>query len=64
MRKKLAIIKEQRIEDIASGLTIEFQARDDGEPRLFLSGSILPFGNSEIKFDKDGEYAGAGTWVK
>lgn len=56
-------IKEQVIEDLASGLKIEFKAREDGEYRLYLSGSILPFGNREIHFDKEGEYAGAGTWL-
>ena len=56
-------IKEQVIEDLATGLTIEFKAREDGEFRLHLSGSILPLGNREIHFDKDGDYVGAGTWL-
>ena len=61
--KKTVNIKEQVIEDLASGLTIEFKAREDGETRLYLSGSSLPFGNREICFNKDGQYAGAGTWL-
>ena len=56
-------IKTQVIEDLASGLTIEFKARKDGEIRMLLKGSVLPFGNREIHFDNDGNYVGAGTWL-
>ena len=35
-------IKEQTIEDLANGLTIEFQAREDGEVRMRLSSATLP----------------------
>ncbi len=58
-----ASIKEQVIEDLTSGLTIEFVAREDGEARMVIRSSTLPFGNREIHFDKDGIYAGAGTWL-
>ena len=63
MTEKIVKIKEQVIEDLASGLTIEFKAREDGEARMVLRGSKLPFNNREIHFDKEGEYAGAGTWL-
>ena len=64
MSKKRVNIKEQVIEDLASGLTIEFYVREDGESRMRLRGSNLPFSNREIHFDKNGKYAGAGTWLK
>jgi len=64
MTKKMVNIKEQVIEDPASGLTIEFKAREDGEARLYLNSSVLPFGNREIHFDKNGLYTGAGTWLE
>ena len=63
-QQKVFSIKEQVIKDLAIGLTIEFKAREDGEFRLCLSGSILPLGNREIHFDRDGQYVGAGTWLK
>jgi len=56
-------INEQVIEDIISGLTIEFRLCEDGEARMLLRSPNLPFGNREIQFDKDGRYAGAGTWL-
>lgn len=62
--RRLFSIKEQVVEDSATGLTIRFEAREDGEFRLCLSGSILPLGNREIQFDEDGQYVGAGTWLK
>jgi len=62
--KKVFSIREQTIKDLATGLTIEFKAREDGEFRLCLSGSILPLDNREIHFNRDGDYAGAGTWLK
>lgn len=60
-KRKVFSIKEQVVEDLATGLTIEFKAREDGEFRLCLCGEILPLGNREIHFDKDGDYVGAGT---
>ncbi|OGN97457.1 MAG: hypothetical protein A2Z77_05360 [Chloroflexi bacterium RBG_13_51_36] len=62
--KKVFTIKQQVVKDLATGLTIEFKAREDGEFRLYLSGSILPLGNREIHFGKEGDYVGAGTWLK
>ena len=61
--QKIVIIREQVIDDYTTGLRIEFKADKDGEVRVRLSGRMLPFGNREIVFDKDGEYAGAGTLV-
>jgi hypothetical protein len=64
MAKRVVNIREQVIEDTASGLTIEFKQREDGEARMVLRSSTLPFGNREIQFDKDGQYVGAGTWLR
>ena len=61
--QKTVNIREQVIEDFTTGLRIEFKVKDDGESQLRLSGTILPFGNRELLFDKDGEYVGAGTLV-
>jgi hypothetical protein len=63
MAEKMVSIKVQVIEDFTTGLRLEFRRSDDGEARLRLSGPSLPFGNREILFDRDGEYAGAGTLV-
>ena len=54
-------IKEQIVEDSASGLTFQFEVLPCGEARLRIFGKSLPFGNREIQFDKSGEEAGAGT---
>ncbi len=56
-------IQEHTIEDLATGLKLRFEAREDGEARVCLSGSILPLGNREYHFDRDGQYVGAGTWL-
>ena len=53
-------IREQIIDDPVSGLTLQFEARDDGTTRLLLCGN-LPFGNRDFVFDADGQEAGAGT---
>jgi hypothetical protein len=55
-------IKEQIIEDPASGLTLLFEC-ENGRPRLVIAGKLLPYGNREILFDQDGKEAGAGTLV-
>lgn len=56
-------IKEQVVEDPASGLTFQFEIveQDRGAPfRLRIFGN-LPFGNREILFDLEGKKAGSGT---
>ena len=55
-------IREQIIEDPASGLTFQFAHKPDSDApyRLYVFGD-LPHGNREILFDKDGTEAGAGT---
>lgn len=53
-------IKEQIIEDRASGLTFQFEVMPNGEPRFRVLGN-LPFGNREFVFNKDGEKSGSGT---
>lgn len=58
-------IKEQVLEDRASGLTFQFEhASDDaGAPfRLRIFGA-LPFGNRELLFGPDGTLAATGTFV-
>jgi hypothetical protein len=53
-------IREQIIEDPASGLTLLFEC-NGGKARLVIAGKSLPYGNREIHFDEDGKEAGAGT---
>jgi hypothetical protein len=53
-------IREQIVEDLASGLTLQFEC-NNGKTRLVIAGKSLPFGNREILFDDDGKEAAAGT---
>jgi len=53
-------IREQIVEDRASGLILQFEC-SNGHPRLVIAGDALPFGNREIVFDSDGREAAAGT---
>lgn len=46
-------IREQVVEDLPSGLTLRFEAREDGT-RLVISGRSLPRGPLEILFDAEG----------
>ena len=55
-------IREQIVEDLASGLTLLFEC-ENGHARLVIAGKSLPYGNREIIFDHDGREAGAGTLV-
>ena len=55
-------VREQIIEDAASGLTLQFEC-EDGRLRLVLAGRPLTLGNREILFDDQGREAGAGTLV-
>ncbi len=54
-------VREQIVEDPASGLTFQFEVTPDGKTRLRIFGESLPFGNREIIFDQDGIEAAAGT---
>lgn len=56
-------IKEQIIEDEVTGLTLQFERRDDGTTKLRIYGRDLPFGNREIIFDKDGKEGAAGVFT-
>jgi hypothetical protein len=58
----LCRVREQIIEDAASGLTLQFEC-DDGRLRLVIAGRTLPMGNREILFDQEGREAAAGTLV-
>ena len=58
---KIVGIREQVIEDKATGLTIIFEVVSSGEGRIRLRGSILPFGNRDFQFDSNGELIGTGT---
>lgn len=55
-------IKEQIIEDPASGLTFQFalEPESDEPVRLTIYGD-LPFGNRTIFFDQEGSESGSGT---
>ena len=55
-------VREQIIEDAASGLTLQFEC-DDGRLRIVLAGKSLPLGNRELLFDHEGREVGAGTLV-
>jgi hypothetical protein len=55
-------IREQIVEDHASGLTLLFEC-ENGRARLVIASKALPYGNREIVFDNDGNEAGAGTLV-
>ena len=53
-------MREQIIEDAASGLTLQFEC-SEGRTRLVIFGTALPYGNREILFDSEGREAAAGT---
>ena len=53
-------VREQIVEDRASGLILQFEC-NDGKLRLVIAGKSLPFGNREIIFDGDGREAASGT---
>ncbi len=56
----LCTVREQIVEDEASGLILQFE-NCNGRTRLLIAGASLPFGNREILFDDDGREAAAGT---
>jgi hypothetical protein len=55
------VVREQVVEDPASGLTFQFEVTPDGKTRFRVFGRALPFGNREIIFDQNGVEAAAGT---
>jgi hypothetical protein len=55
-------IREQIVEDPASGLILQFECKN-GRARIVIAGESLPYGNREILFDEEGREAGAGTLV-
>ena len=57
-------IREQIIDDPATGLTFQFVSMpgSDAPVRLRIFGD-LPYGNREILFGPSGEEAGAGTLI-
>ena len=55
-------IREQIVEDRASGLILQFEC-ENGRTRLVIAGTPLMHGNREIIFDADGREAAAGTIV-
>jgi hypothetical protein len=55
-------IREQIIEDPATGLAFQFEVMPDGSHRFRIFGD-LPFGNREFIFDDTGVEAGAGTYT-
>ena len=56
----LCSIREQIVEDLASGLILQFECTN-GRTRLVIAGAALPFGNREIIFDMEGKESAAGT---
>ena len=58
----LCQVREQIIEDAASGLTLQFEC-DDGRLRLVIAGKVLARGNREVLFDEEGREAAAGTLI-
>ena len=58
----LCQVREQIIEDRASGLTLQFECAD-GRLRLVIAGHRMNAGQREILFDDQGREAGAGTLI-
>ncbi len=63
---QLVRIKEQIIDDPASGLTLMFSAcpgphTDSIRYQLRICGDALPYGNRDLLFTEDGELGAAGT---
>lgn len=52
-------VREQSVDDPASGLSFMFETVGDGTARLHVYGD-LPFGNRTIALDVEGEEAGEG----
>lgn len=61
---KMCEIREQIIEDLVTGLTFQFERKEDSDcpVRLRIFGN-LPYGNRELLFAPDGELGGTGTYL-
>jgi hypothetical protein len=59
---RLCSIREQIVEDPATGLVLQFEC-ENGRTRLLIAFPALELGNREIIFDADGREAAAGTLV-
>ena len=57
---KFCKIREQIIEDPVSGLTLQFEIRDNETTKLLIYGD-LPYGNRELVFDQQGEMTASGV---
>jgi hypothetical protein len=57
---RICLVREQVVEDLPSGLTLQFEACDGG-CRLLIAGRALPSGNRELLFDAEGRLVGLGA---
>lgn len=51
----LCRIREQIVEDLPSGLTLQFELFEGGV-RVTIAGKALPGGNREFVFDREGRF--------
>jgi len=59
----LCQVREQIIEDAASGLVLQFESTNGRGCRLVIAGRPLAQGHREILFDEHGREAAAGTVI-
>jgi hypothetical protein len=57
---RMCLVREQVIEDLPSGLTLQFEACDGG-CRLVIAGRALRSGNREFLFDAEGRVIAIGA---
>lgn len=58
---KHCVIREQIIEDLVSGLTLQFEVVNDGTARLRILGDLGVGNNREFIFDKKGHLGATGS---
>ncbi len=58
---KKCIINEQVIEDLVTGITLQFRVALDGTSSLLMVGDCLKFGNREFLFNIEGWKCGSET---
>ena len=63
-KAKTLLIKEQYIDDPATGLTLIFEVVPSGEGRLHILGDNLPLGNRDFQFSGSGLLVGTGTGLR